>query len=51
MTLDQDLMEWIRHGFSLITVGFGSFAFLEGVVGAFGKANGRRQRSPPAFFR
>lgn len=50
MTLDQDLMEWIRHGFSLITVGFGSFAFLEGVVGAFGEGERSPATEPSRIF-
>jgi putative membrane protein len=50
MTLDQDLMEWIRHGFSLITVGFGSFAFLEGVVGAFGEGERSAATEPSRIF-
>jgi uncharacterized membrane protein YidH (DUF202 family) len=37
MQLDSELMEWIRHGFSLIAAGFGSFAFLEGLTGALGE--------------
>jgi hypothetical protein len=50
MTLDQDLMEWIRHGFALITVGFGSFAFLEGVVGAFGETERPPATEPSRIF-
>lgn len=38
MMLDDQLMETVRHGFSLIAVGFGSFAFLEGIVGGLGEA-------------
>ncbi len=37
MTLDKEFIEWIRHGFSLIAVGFGSFAFLDGLVGGLGE--------------
>lgn len=40
MTLDNEFVEWIRHGFALITVGFGSFAFLDGVVGGLGEGHG-----------
>ena len=50
MTLDTDLMEWIRHGFALITVGFGSFAFLEGVAGVLGKGEGPGIDSPSRIF-
>jgi multisubunit Na+/H+ antiporter MnhC subunit len=39
MMLDEQLMQTVRHGFSLIAVGFGSFAFLEGVVGGPGEAS------------
>src|SRR5687767_22662 len=38
LMLDGELMEAVRHGFSLIAVGFGSFAFLEGIVGSVGEA-------------
>ena len=38
MMLDEQLMQTVRHGFSLIAAGFGSFAFLEGVVGGPGEA-------------
>jgi hypothetical protein len=31
LTLDQDLLEAIRYGFSLIAAGFGSFAVFEGL--------------------
>jgi uncharacterized membrane protein YidH (DUF202 family) len=34
MNLDAELREWLRMGFSLIVAGFGSFAFLAGVVAA-----------------
>lgn len=50
MTLDQDLMEWIRHGFALITVGFGSFAFLDGIVGALGEGEGPSVTEPSRIF-
>lgn len=39
MMLDEQLMHAVRHGFSLIAVGFGSFAFLEGVVGGLGESS------------
>ena len=39
MMLDEQLMHAVRHGFSLIALGFGSFAFLEGVVGGFGESS------------
>jgi uncharacterized membrane protein YidH (DUF202 family) len=32
MTLDQELMASIRHGFSLIAAGFGSFSIFEGLT-------------------
>lgn len=32
MTLDQEFMESIRHGFSLIAAGFGSFSIFEGLT-------------------
>ena len=38
MMLDEQLMQTVRHGFSLIAAGFGRFAFLEGVVGGPGEA-------------
>jgi uncharacterized membrane protein YidH (DUF202 family) len=50
MTLDSELMEWIRHGFSLIAAGFGSFAFLEGVTGALGQGEGRSVTEPSRVF-
>lgn len=50
MTLDAELMEWIRHGFSLITVGFGSFAFLDGVLGGLGEHGGRSTTDPSRIF-
>jgi uncharacterized membrane protein YidH (DUF202 family) len=50
MTIEADLMEWIRHGFALITVGFGSFAFLEGIVGALGEGEGPGVDSPSRIF-
>ena len=39
MMLDEQLMHAVRHGFSLIAIGFGSFAFLEGVVGGLGRSS------------
>src|ERR1041384_7800200 len=39
MMLDEQLMHAVRHGFSLIAVGFGSFAFLEGVIGGLGESS------------
>jgi uncharacterized membrane protein YidH (DUF202 family) len=39
MMLDEQLMQTVRHGFSLIAVGFGSFAFLEGVVGGLSESS------------
>lgn len=50
MTLDSELMEWILHGFSLIAVGFGSFAFLEGLVGSLGGGEGRSVTEPSRVF-
>lgn len=50
MTLESDLMEWIRHGFALIVVGFGSFAFLDGVVGALGEGEGPSVTEPSRIF-
>lgn len=50
MTLDAELMEWIRHGFSLITIGFGSFAFLDGVLGGLGEHGGRSSTDPSRVF-
>lgn len=38
MMLDEQLMHSVRHGFSLIAAGFGSFAFLEGLVGGLGES-------------
>ena len=32
MTLDQEFLESVRHGFSLIAAGFGSFAIFEGLT-------------------
>lgn len=32
MTLDQELLDSIRHGFSLIAAGFGSFSIFEGLA-------------------
>ena len=32
MTIDQEFLESARHGFSLITAGFGSFALFEGLT-------------------
>jgi uncharacterized membrane protein YidH (DUF202 family) len=48
MQLDAELMEWIRHGLSSIGIGFGSFAFLQGVVGGAGEAE--RSASPSRAF-
>lgn len=50
MTLDKEFIEWIRHGFSLITVGFGSFAFLDGVVGVLGEHESRSTTEPSRIF-
>lgn len=50
MTLDAEMMEWVRHGFSLIAVGFGSFAFLQGVVGAAGEGEGPHVTEPSRVF-
>ena len=50
MTLDSELMEWVRHGLSLIAVGFGSFAFLEGVTGALGAGEGPSVTEPSRIF-
>ncbi|MFN8663211.1 MAG: DUF202 domain-containing protein [Thermomicrobiales bacterium] len=50
MTLDAELMEWIRHGFGLITVGFGSFAFLDGILGGLGEHAGRSTTDPSRIF-
>lgn len=50
MALDQDLTEWIRHGFALITAGFGSFAFLEGVVGTLGESERSPATEPSRIF-
>lgn len=38
MQLDAEHLEWIRHGLSSIGVGFGSFAFLQGIVAGAGEA-------------
>jgi hypothetical protein len=38
MQLDDAMMESVRHGSSLIAAGFGSFAFLQGVIAAAGEA-------------
>jgi hypothetical protein len=32
LTIDQEFMDSVRHGFSLITAGFGSFAIFEGLT-------------------
>src|SRR5215212_8645814 len=32
MTLDADFLESVRHGFSLIAAGFGSFSLFEGLT-------------------
>lgn len=50
MTLDKEFIEWIRHGFTLITVGFGSFAFLDGVVGSLGEGGGASTSEPSRIF-
>lgn len=50
MTLDSEFVEWIRHGFSLITVGFGSFALLDGVVGGLGEHPGGSSSDPSRIF-
>lgn len=50
MTLDTDLKEWIRHGFGLITVGFGSFSFLEGLASVLGESTGPGLESPSRIF-
>ena len=50
MMLDSELMEWIRHGFSLIAVGFGSFAFLEGITGSLGEGAGPAVTEPSRVF-
>lgn len=50
MTLDSEFMEWIRHGFALITVGFGSFAFLDGIVGGLGEHSSRSATDPSRIF-
>lgn len=50
MTLDTELMEWIRHGFALITVGFGSFAFLDGLLGGMGEREGFSVTEPSRIF-
>jgi hypothetical protein len=49
-TLDSELREWTRHGFSLITVGFGSFAFLEGLVAALAEGEGPGTTEPSRVF-
>lgn len=50
MTLDAELMEWIRHGFSLIAVGFGSFSFLDGMRGTLGEGAGANVTEPSRMF-
>lgn len=50
MNLSQELLEWVRHGFMLITAGFGSFAFLEGLVGALGDAQHVSATEPSRIF-
>ena len=50
MTLDSEYMEWIRHGFGLIAVGFGSFAFLDGIVGALGESEAPSVTEPSRIF-
>jgi hypothetical protein len=32
MTIDREVMESVRHGFSLIAAGFGSFSIFEGLT-------------------
>ncbi len=39
MMIDEQLMQTVRHGFSLMAIGFGSFAFLEGIVGGLGESS------------
>lgn len=50
MTLDNEFIEWIRHGFALIGVGFGSFAFLDGVVNGLGEGGVRSSTEPSRLF-
>jgi uncharacterized membrane protein YidH (DUF202 family) len=50
MLLDAELMEWIRHGVSLIAAGFGSFAFLEGLTGAQGEGSDQIATEPSRVF-
>jgi hypothetical protein len=50
MNLDDELREWIRMGFSLIVVGFGSFAFLAGVVEALQGEEGLDVTNPSKAF-
>ena len=50
MTLDQEFVEWLRHGFALITVGFGSFAFLDGLVGGLGAEHRGSSSEPSRVF-
>jgi uncharacterized membrane protein YidH (DUF202 family) len=50
MQLDSELMEWIRHGVSLIAAGFGSFAFLEGLTGALGEGADQVATEPSRIF-
>ena len=49
-SLDSELREWVRHGFSLITVGFGSFAFLEGLVAVLAEGEGPGGTEPSRIF-
>ena len=50
MELDAELMDWIRHGFSFIAAGFGSFAFLEGLTGAQGEGADQIATEPSRVF-
>lgn len=50
LTLAKDLMEWVRHGFGLIAVGFGSFSFLDGMRGTLGAGEGPNVTEPSRIF-
>ena len=50
MTLDKEFVEWIRHGFALITVGFGSFAFLDGLSGSLRENPASSATEPSRIF-
>jgi uncharacterized membrane protein YidH (DUF202 family) len=50
MNLDAELREWFRMGFSLIVAGFGSFAFLAGVVEALHGEEGLQVTNPSKAF-